>query len=635
MSAAISFSSDCDLMTRGGFEEIHGFLGSIGLPAGDSFWLFDPSGGDMGLFTHDVDHPGPQHNWLMDQINAGVLDVIHSAGSYGARFNNGYVPQRCQIERALAYLDKHARVPKIWTNHGDTCNIQNIGGAAPADYHQGDLPGSDAYNLDLLLGYGIKYFWLDRLIWRNSELPYALTAREKCRDGNEIVTFMRYLSPSISWSPNGQNIAEQLQFPELRKLSDSQQDAVIYTHWGCHHDEHFAHTPRQQALTNESRVALSAFAEHLNDLDLKVMRLTDLLERDQQLRPEEQIQRIGEIVIKPEKDKPDCFYYNQYAKHGLEYFRRRLAGMGVRGKRALDAGCGVGQWSFALSELFDEVHGIEMNADALKYLGQITEGLRTPYTPKFASGSIESLPYLDGEFDFIVCYGVLFCTSFRRSLSEFARVLKKGGRAYICINGDGWYEYLIDERFREKSDDFLLPLAEPIWNALVARVGGESRFERILLGNVSLDDEDFWSTPSELRAVFNRLLAPVSSEESRFILEYSDRVTLLLAVLTRRHLIQKGLPSEISFFAKLRSAFVGRAAPTGGSAGFYLPLNGVGARNRALTPMEFSEMAKLFGMRMTEYGGDGGLCKDDSIAPIYAPTFNGHNSVWECFLVKD
>ena len=45
-------------------------------------------------------------------------------------------------------------------------------------------------------------------------------------------------------------------------------------------------------------------------------------------------------------------------------------------------------------------------------------------------------------------------------------MLKPGGVAYICVNGDGWYEFLIDERFRDKPEDFVVPLAEPIWNAL-------------------------------------------------------------------------------------------------------------------------------------------------------------------------
>ena len=129
----------------------------------------------MGLFTHDLTHPGPQHAWLLEQISSGVIDVIHSAGSYGARFNRGYRPDRSKIEKALVYLDKHAVVPKIWTNHGDALNTQNIGGFDPALHHEGDLLGSDSYCLDLLRDYGVEYFWLDRLIWRRSWLPYRVT----------------------------------------------------------------------------------------------------------------------------------------------------------------------------------------------------------------------------------------------------------------------------------------------------------------------------------------------------------------------------------------------------------------------------------------------------------------------------
>lgn len=640
MSALLSFCNDCDFMTRRGFEEIHAFLDSIDLPSGDSFWLFDPSGGDMGLFTHDVDHPGPQHNWLLDQISSGNIDVIHSAGSYGERFNQGYRPNRSQVEKALEYLAKHAVIPRIWTNHGDTFNLQNIGGSVPAAHHEGDLPGSDAYCLDLLRNYGVEYFWLDRLIWRSSDLPYRVIARERCRDGNEITTFSRYLSPAVAWSPNGQNLAQQLQLSELRTLAGNNQDVVIYTHWGCHHEGHAAKTPIGDCLTPQSREALASFARQREALDVRVVRLPELLDANRERPDEYEIQRIGEVVVRPEKDKPDCFYYNQYAKHGLEYFRRRLKGMSIGGKRALDAGCGVGQWSYALNEFFDEVHGIEMNPDALTYLGQIAEGLRLPGGPQFSSGSIESLPFGNEHFDFVLCYGVLFCTSFRRTLLEFSRVLRRGGRAYVCINGDGWYEYLVDERFKDRSDDFVLPLAEPIWNALVARVGGEHRFTEAICGAISSGTGlPLWGDPTWVRALLAKIMTEGANQWEAVVQQYSDRVIRLLGQLTHRHIAQHAQRTKASLFrdlvARLRSTCVRKLRSSAPITTPYLPVDGIGSRNRAVQPEEFAEFVRMVGLRMTESAGDGGLCKDSQLPPIYASTFNNHVSVWECFLVKD
>ena len=48
-----------------------------------------------------------------------------------------------------------------------------------------------------------------------------------------------------------------------------------------------------------------------------------------------------------------------------------------------------------------------MNSDALTYLDEIVDGVRLPNTPQFIDGSIESLPYDDKFFDFVLCYGVL------------------------------------------------------------------------------------------------------------------------------------------------------------------------------------------------------------------------------------
>lgn len=644
MTALLSFCNDCDLMTRRGFEEVHDFLESLSLPAGDSCWLFDPSGGDMGLFTHDVNHRGPQHDWLLDQISAGVIDVIHSVGSYGERFNLGYRPTRGEIEKALAYLDKHAVVPRIWTNHGDTFNTQNIGGQYPASHHEGDLLGSQSYCLDLLHDHGVEYFWLDRLIWRKSNQPYRVTAPEKCRDGREIETFTRYLSSAIEWSPNGANIAQQIQLAELRNFGLNGQDTIFYTHWGCHHQGFTAKTPAGHTLTPESRIALSTLAQQSDALDLQVVRLKELLDANR-IRPvSQEIERVGEIIVRPEKDKPDCFYYNQYAKHGVDYFRKRLKGMEIGGSRALDAGCGVGQWSYALTESYDEVYGIETSSSALTYLDQMKEGLRLPNNPQFTSGSIEFLPYDDKYFDFILCYGVLFCASMRRSLQEFSRVLTREGTAYICINGDGWYEYLIDERFKAQSDEFLISFAEPIWNALVARAGGEKLFiELISRTSVKPADLICWEDHQEVRSVLESAMASVSDRWAKLIGEYSDRTIKLLGRLTLKQLsLQKQLPPQpkgantallpnllekiltVSRFSLNRTD----------SPAVYFPLDGIGSTNRAVLPDELAAFAQLVGMRMVDFSGDAGLCKDSSVHPIYASTFNRHDSVWECFLEK-
>ena len=306
------------------------------------------------------------------------------------------------------------------------------------------------------------------------------------------------------------------------------------------------------------------------------------MEENRKRSNSQEIQRIGEIVVRPEKDKPDSFYYNQYAKHGLEYFRKRLEGMEISGLRALDAGCGVGQWSYALLDKFDEVYGIEMNSDALTYLDEIVDGVRLPNTPQFIDGSIESLPYDDKFFDFVLCYGVLFCANIRRSLEEFSRVLKPGGVAYICVNGDGWYEFLIDERFRDKPEDFVVPLAEPIWNALVARTGGEEKFIDLVLKNCpSPMDPLFWDDHHEVRLTLENVMSCASDRWAMLVRDYRDRTIKLLGQLTNKNLcIQEPAMTTkraLSFLDVIRSISrypLSQSTPSP----VYFPVEGIGSR---------------------------------------------------------
>jgi SAM-dependent methyltransferase len=629
MTARFAFCNDCDLMTRAGFEEVHGYLDRLGLPAGDSFWLFDPSGGEMALFQHDVDHPGPHHHWLLDQVASGTLDVLHSTGSYGERFNRGFRPDRSQVERALEYLAAHARVPRIWSNHGDQFNTQNIGGEMPSPHHQGDVPGTSSYCLDLLAAHGVKYFWLDRLLMRDAG-PVRITADEQCRDGRAIVSFVRYLSPAIEWAANAQNFDRQLPPSDLATLAAHRQDAILYTHWGCHHVDRHAVTPTPPVLPSSSRAALEAFATTARQLDLTVVRLETLLDDNAQRPVNAEVDRIGRIIVESEENNADPFYYNQFHKHGLEYFQRRIDGLGVSGHRALDAGAGVGQWSYALRSHFDEVHAIEINSAALKHVARLTRSMRWPRGPVFSRGSIESLPYGDRVFDLIFCYGVLFVTAVRKSLTEFRRVLAPEGRAYICLNGDGWYEYLCDDRFRDRPAEGVLPFAQPLWNALVARAGGETVFNTWCRAQLSSESASLWNDRSALRERFANLLEPSAGEAAAIVRGYSDRVVDLLGTLTRQHLdaLTRADRRTSARLARLVGWRSGGADP---SADVF-PLSGIGSTNRPFTPAEFAALGARTGFRMTAHGPDAALSTDARVTPIYDGTFNGHDSVWECML---
>lgn len=81
-----------------------------------------------------------------------------------------------------------------------------------------------------------------------------------------------------------------------------------------------------------------------------------------------------------------------------------------KGKMCLDAGCGGGRYSIALSILgSQEVYGVDISWTGLqdaKKRGQ-SLGINNIY---FNVGSVLSLPFADASFDFICCSGVIHHT---------------------------------------------------------------------------------------------------------------------------------------------------------------------------------------------------------------------------------
>jgi SAM-dependent methyltransferase len=656
MAPLFAFCNDCDFMTFDGYREVHGFLDTLGLPAGDSFWLFDPSGSEMALFTHDLDHKGPRHDELLAEIVAGRIDVLHSAGSYGAKFNRGYRPERRLIGGALDYLAKHGARPRIWSNHGDAFNTQNIGASRPAAHHLGDQPTSDTYVLDLLLDFGIEFYWIDHLLIDRADIAYRVVGTESTRAGPLINTFARFMGMPVS--PNGKNLGLQLCAENLADIVRLKQATVLYQHWGCDHDtQQRAFTPPGgEVLGSASRASLAHLASLHASGEIHVCRLHDLLTQEKARPLGDDAQRVGAVVVMPDKSKPDNFYFNQYNKHSVGYFRERLAGMGVHGSAALDAGCGVGQWSFALADLgFTEVAGIDYSEQALSYLAQINARLRQ-HSPHFERASIEQLPFGDQRFDFVLSYGVIFCARVDVALREFFRVLRAGGSSYICLNADGWYQYLIDQRFRDSPLSTKRSYAFALWNAFFDRVGGTARFQ-------SLRDD------ATVRAMMGIATSPLSPDASRQLLacvaaysdpltlrvmqSYSDVIAQLLGEFCRaafeRLAPQGGPTSPVPVAATTWPGIdallrlLRRSAPPKTSmvqpslVSDYLPfiLPEGTTQGRAYQPEEFEMLARATGFGSFTWAPDAGLSRSPGGVPvrsIYAPDYRGMPAVWECLL---
>jgi SAM-dependent methyltransferase len=130
----------------------------------------------------------------------------------------------------------------------------------------------------------------------------------------------------------------------------------------------------------------------------------------------------------------------------LDYYERRVDAIGFKGLgRVLDAACGVGQWSLALALHNDEVHGIDRAEERLA-LAELIARRHDRGNVHLTHGDVEKLPFADGWFDAIVCYGVLMFLAPDIVLAEFRRVLRPGGRLYVSANGLGWSLQLMIRR---------------------------------------------------------------------------------------------------------------------------------------------------------------------------------------------
>lgn len=100
--------------------------------------------------------------------------------------------------------------------------------------------------------------------------------------------------------------------------------------------------------------------------------------------------------------------------------------------RVLDAGCGVGFFSRFYARKGFELHAIDISEKAVMITKKSFEVFGLKGTIKIAS--VESIPYEDNYFDYIVSNGVIHHTvDTEKAVEEFYRVLKPGGLASVCV----------------------------------------------------------------------------------------------------------------------------------------------------------------------------------------------------------
>ncbi len=150
-------------------------------------------------------------------------------------------------------------------------------------------------------------------------------------------------------------------------------------------------------------------------------------------------------------DNDRSFLRRVYETPGGVYADRiRAVGL-VHRARVLDAGCGFGQWSLQLAGSNDAVDALDVDPRRLALLDHLAGALGVANL-RTHQGRLEALPFDDGQFDGVLCYGAIFCTDWKQALRELARVLGPEGRLYVTGCGLGWYLHLWKDRPNATAD---------------------------------------------------------------------------------------------------------------------------------------------------------------------------------------
>lgn len=110
--------------------------------------------------------------------------------------------------------------------------------------------------------------------------------------------------------------------------------------------------------------------------------------------------------------------------------------------RLLDAGCGGGRYTLPLRMRGFDVVAVDVSLNALKMTMKRSASRKLDID--FLEANLYHIPFSDGSFDVIWCYGVLQHLLLKErelAISEFRRVLRKEGLLFIEVFGEDDMRY--------------------------------------------------------------------------------------------------------------------------------------------------------------------------------------------------
>jgi 2-polyprenyl-3-methyl-5-hydroxy-6-metoxy-1,4-benzoquinol methylase len=142
-----------------------------------------------------------------------------------------------------------------------------------------------------------------------------------------------------------------------------------------------------------------------------------------------QIQRVFDFEHRRYRDS----WYTRFEPRLVEQFLGECdlpRGFFV-GARALDAGCGSGRWSYALSELGAEVVAFDLTDGGVE---AAHENLGDRENVTVCQASVFEPPFAPESFDFVMSWGVLHHTpNTRAAFNSLVPLVKPGGTLYVMV----------------------------------------------------------------------------------------------------------------------------------------------------------------------------------------------------------